>query len=261
MAQRELRRDWRSQGERQLGRVIDNAPAVRIADPQDGEPDLDPIQIDLSRFERNPISRAADRALKRLVDVLLAATVLALTAPLLIVIWMTIRLSSPGPVIFRHRRIGSKGKYFDCYKFRTMVHDADQLLESVLSKDPSLRAEFEETHKLKDDPRVTRIGEILRKTSLDEFPQFWNVLKGDMSIVGPRPIVTEEVEKYGRWLPVILAVRPGITGLWQVSGRNDTTYAERIALDRGYVLTRTIAADLSIMAKTPTVMVKRNGAY
>ena len=142
-----------------------------------------------------------------------------------------------------------------------MVHDADQLLESVLSKNPSLRAEFEETHKLKDDPRVTRIGEILRKTSLDEFPQFWNVLKGDMSIVGPRPIVTEEVEKYGRWLPVILAVRPGITGLWQVSGRNDTTHAERIALDRRYVLTRTIAADLSIMAKTPTVMVKRNGAY
>jgi lipopolysaccharide/colanic/teichoic acid biosynthesis glycosyltransferase len=142
-----------------------------------------------------------------------------------------------------------------------MVPNADHLLDRVLEEDPDLREEFAQTQKLREDPRVTRIGSVLRKTSLDEFPQFLNVLRGDMSIVGPRPIVDEEMARYGRWLPLILEVRPGITGLWQISGRNDTTYSERIALDRRYVLTRNIAGDFSIMLKTPAVMVKRDGAY
>ena len=223
--------------------------------------DLDLFEIDLRSIEKTGIRRSVDTALKRLVDIVLSATALVVGAPLFLGVWIAIQLSSPGPAIFRHRRIGAGGVYFDCYKFRTMVQNADELLEEVLSVHPDLREEYALTHKLKEDPRVTRIGCILRKTSLDEFPQFWNVLKGDMSIVGPRPIVTAEVERYGHWLPLILELRPGITGLWQVSGRNDTTYAERIALDRRYALTRSILTDFSIMLKTPSVMIKRNGAY
>lgn len=223
--------------------------------------DLAALEVDLDSLGRRGFLQHVDQTIKRLVDIVLAALVLTVTSPLFLIISAAIKLSSRGPVVFCHRRIGAGGRYFDCYKFRTMVVDADRKLEEVLAGSPELRKEFAKTHKLKDDPRVTRIGALLRKTSLDEFPQFWNVLKGDMSIVGPRPIVTEEMTRYGRWLPLILELRPGITGLWQVSGRNDTTYAERVALDRRYALTRTIATDFSIMAKTPTVMLKRNGAY
>jgi Undecaprenyl-phosphate galactose phosphotransferase WbaP len=223
--------------------------------------DLAALEVDLDSLGRRGFLQRVDQAIKRLVDITLSALVLTVTSPLFLIISTAIKLSSRGPVVFRHRRIGARGRYFDCYKFRTMVVDADRKLEEVLAGSPDLRKEFAKTHKLKDDPRVTRIGALLRKTSLDEFPQFWNVLKGDMSIVGPRPIVTEEMTRYGRWLPLVLELRPGITGLWQVSGRNDTTYAERVALDRRYALTRTIATDFSIMAKTPTVMLKRNGAY
>jgi undecaprenyl-phosphate galactose phosphotransferase len=223
--------------------------------------DLAALEVDLDSLGRRGFLPRVDQAIKRLVDITLSALVLTVTSPLFLIISTAIKLSSRGPVVFRHRRIGAGGRYFDCYKFRTMVVDADRKLEEVLAGSPDLRKEFAKTHKLKDDPRVTRIGALLRKTSLDEFPQFWNVLKGDMSIVGPRPIVTEEMTRYGRWLPLVLELRPGITGLWQVSGRNDTTYAERVALDRRYALTRTIATDFSIMAKTPTVMLKRNGAY
>jgi lipopolysaccharide/colanic/teichoic acid biosynthesis glycosyltransferase len=223
--------------------------------------DLELLEIDLRSIEKPGIRRSVDTALKRLVDILLSATALVIGAPLFFGVWIAIQVSSPGPAIFSHRRIGAGGVYFNCFKFRTMIQNADELLEEVLSVHPDLRDEYALTHKLKEDPRVTRIGNMLRKTSLDEFPQFWNVLKGDMSIVGPRPIVTAEVERYGHWLPLILELRPGITGLWQVSGRNDTTYAERIALDRRYALTRNIATDFSIMLKTPSVMIKRNGAY
>ena len=223
--------------------------------------ELDLLEVDLRPIEKAGSRRPIDTALKRLIDIVLSASALVVGSPLFLGIWIAIRVSSPGPAIFRHRRIGAGGVYFDCFKFRTMVQNADELLEDVLSVHPDLREEYELTYKLKDDPRVTRIGNMLRKTSLDEFPQFWNVLKGDMSIVGPRPIVTAEVERYGHWLPLILELRPGITGLWQVSGRNDTTYAERIALDRRYALTRNIATDFSIMLKTPSVMIKRNGAY
>jgi lipopolysaccharide/colanic/teichoic acid biosynthesis glycosyltransferase len=222
---------------------------------------LDLFEIDLRSIEKTGIRRSVDTTLKRIIDIILSATALVVGSPLLLGVWVAIRVSSPGPAVFSHRRIGAGGVYFNCFKFRTMVQNADELLEDVLTVHPDLREEYALTHKLKDDPRVTRIGNMLRKTSLDEFPQFWNVLKGDMSIVGPRPIVTAEVERYGHWLPLILELRPGITGLWQVSGRNDTTYAERIALDRRYVLTRNIATDFSIMLKTPSVMIKRNGAY
>lgn len=223
--------------------------------------DPDTIEIDLDTVAGTGVLGWVDRLLKRAVDVVCSATALALAAPLFLAIWVAIRTTSTGPAIFRHRRIGEAGAYFDCLKFRTMHQDADRLLDNMLADNEQLREEHSRTHKLRDDPRVTPIGVWLRKTSLDELPQFWNVLKGEMSIVGPRPIVDEEVARYGRWLPVVLRCRPGITGLWQVSGRNDTTYAERIALDRRYALNRSIVADVSIMLRTPVIMVKRNGAY
>ena len=199
---------------------------------------------------------------RRAFDILFSLTALLLTLPVMIGIVLAIRLSSPGPALYRHRRIGQRGRAFDCMKFRTMVMDADQILEKLLDSDQHLRDEFAQKYKLIDDPRITKVGRILRKTSLDELPQFWNVLKGHMSVVGPRPLVRDEMERYGPHLPLILSVRPGLTGLWQVSGRNDTTYEERVDLDRQYVLSQNIGRDMLIIFKTVRVMVSpRNGAY
>ena len=199
---------------------------------------------------------------RRLFDITFSLLALIASAPIMIAIVVAIRFSSPGPAIYRHRRVGKGGRAFNCLKFRTMVMKADEVLDALLANDEALRAEFEEKHKLTNDPRITRIGRLLRKTSLDELPQFWNILKGDMSVVGPRPLVSGETERYGPHLPLILSVRPGLTGLWQVSGRNDTTYEERVDLDRQYVLSRNLARDLLIIAKTVVVMLKpSNGAY
>lgn len=199
---------------------------------------------------------------RRFFDLTFAVLALTATFPLMIVIILTIRMSSEGPALYRQRRIGRRGRPFDCLKFRTMVPDADSVLADLLDADPELRQEFREKHKLTNDPRITRIGQFLRRTSLDELPQFINVLKGDMSVVGPRPIVAEETERYGQFLPIVLSVRPGITGLWQVSGRNDTTYEERVWLDQTYVLNRSVLLDLRIILKTVRVMVApSNGAY
>lgn len=199
---------------------------------------------------------------RRIFDFLFALTALVVSAPLMIAISLAIRTTSPGPVMFRQRRVGLRGHPFTCLKFRTMVMDADQVLEDLLAANEDLKHEFEQMYKLTEDPRVTRIGRILRKTSLDELPQFWNVLKGQMSVVGPRPLVSDETERYGHDLPVVLSVRPGITGLWQVSGRNDTTYEERIELDRSYATHKNLWLDLRIILKTVGVMFKdSNGAY
>lgn len=196
------------------------------------------------------------------VDILVASLMLVLFSPVLAVICLLIRATSPGPAIYRHKRVGRRGAIFECAKFRTMVMDADVLLEEMLSSDSDLRDEFNRNHKIKDDPRITSIGRFLRKTSLDEMPQFWNVLKGEMSVVGPRPIVEEEKMKYGADLDIVLSVRPGITGLWQISGRNDLPYERRVALDRRYALTKSILLDLHIMMRTPAAALKpNNGAY
>lgn len=198
----------------------------------------------------------------RALDILVATTMLVVFSPLLAVMWLLIRASSHGPAIYRHKRLGRDGVVFECLKFRTMVMDADSLLTEILSSDPGLREEFDRNHKLKDDPRTTPVGRFLRKTSLDELPQFWNVLRGEMSVVGPRPIVEEEKARYGSDLEVVLSVRPGITGVWQISGRNDLSYERRVALDRSYVLTRTLLLDLSIMIRTPAAALRpQNGAY
>lgn len=200
---------------------------------------------------------------KRIFDFLFALSVLVLFSPIYLFLAFLIQLSSPGPVLYVQRRVGRHGKLFSCMKFRTMVVDADLALEELLDRCPVSKAEFEDSFKLKNDPRITPIGKWLRMTSLDEFPQFWNVLVGDMSIVGPRPLVQDELPKYGEAIEEVLTIRPGITGLWQVSGRNDIPYDRRVQIDSRYVRRHSIWLDLEIIFKTVGVVIfpKGNGAY
>lgn len=200
----------------------------------------------------------AREASKRALDILIAATALVFLAPLMILVALLIRMGDRGPAIFAHTRIGRGGAAFKCYKFRSMVTDADARLKALLAEDPEAAAEWARDQKLRCDPRITPIGAFLRKTSLDELPQLFNVLKGEMSIVGPRPIVLSEVARYGDSFADYAGVNPGITGLWQVSGRSDTTYAERVALDRRYARTWTVLGDVMIILKTiPAVLLKK----
>ncbi|WP_420426269.1 sugar transferase [Algiphilus sp.] len=166
-----------------------------------------------------------------------------------------------GSIFFGHKRIGRGGKPFYCYKFRTMVPDAEAVLQQLLDSDAEARAEWERAFKLRNDPRITRMGRFLRRTSLDELPQLWNVVRGDMSLVGPRPVVREELIRYGRGARFYLANRPGLTGLWQVSGRNDVDYGRRVAMDRAYAENAGILFDLGIMIRTVMVVLKVKGAY
>lgn len=197
---------------------------------------------------------------KRAFDIVGALTLLLILSPILAVVATLVRLSGP-KVLFPHPRVGQGGRSFPCYKFRTMVPDAQLVLDRLLAERPDLRVEWERDFKLKDDPRVTRIGKFLRKYSLDELPQFWNVLRGDMSLVGPRPIIADELKRYGRYAGCYLATRPGVTGLWQVSGRNDVDYDQRIRLDREYIERRCVSLDLAIVFKTAWVVLRRKGAY
>lgn len=200
---------------------------------------------------------------KRTFDICFSLGVLIFLAPVYLTIACIIKFSSPGPVFYVQRRVGKNYCPFGCIKFRTMVLNADVVLDDMLRRSPELRREFEQDFKLKKDPRITPIGHFLRLTSLDEFPQFWNVLKGDMSIVGPRPLVPKELYKYGRHMDKVLTIRPGLTGLWQVSGRNDIPYATRVRMDSYYVHHRRWFMDLWIVFKTVFVMLfpKDNGAY
>jgi exopolysaccharide production protein ExoY len=201
-------------------------------------------------------------AIKRAFDILFSLFVLVLSAPMMAGIALFIRISSQGKSVYAHERIGRGGKSFRCFKFRTMYPDADERLKEILDSCPLLKHEWDQNHKLKNDPRVTPIGKFLRKTSLDEFPQFWNVLKGDLSIVGPRPVVRYEITRhFGHKATKILSVRPGLTGLWQISGRNDTGYAYRIKLDEQYVDSRSFYLDVKIIAKTIPRMFFSKGAY
>lgn len=200
---------------------------------------------------------------KRLFDVIFSLSVLILFFPLYLILATLIAISSPGPIFYVQERVGKNYKPFGCLKFRTMVYNADDLLSNLMTTSPHLREEFEDNFKLKQDPRITAIGKFLRLTSLDEFPQFWNVLKGDMSVVGPRPLVPEELPKYGRYMDKVLTIPPGITGLWQVSGRNDIPYEQRVQIDVYYVNARNLGLDLWIVFKTIGVIIfpKNNGAY
>ena len=196
---------------------------------------------------------------------LLDLSLILLAAPYIIIAFFfiatLIKMDSPGPVFYHQTRIGRLGRKFRIYKFRTMVQNADQVLQNYLDNSPELKAEWLATHKLRQDPRVTRLGSLLRKLSLDELPQLWNVIIGDMSLVGPRPIVDAEIEKYGKCFDLYIKVRPGLTGLWQVSGRNDTTYERRVALDEYYIRNRSLKLDLQILWKTVFVVLREEGAY
>jgi Undecaprenyl-phosphate galactose phosphotransferase WbaP len=204
--------------------------------------------------------KALNAAVKRQLD-LLGALVLAIVfSPLMLVILVMMH-GSGGPVIYKHRRVGRDGRMFECLKFRTMVPNADQILRDLLERDPALKAEWVEDHKLRNDPRITQLGRFLRRTSLDELPQIWNVVRGEMSLVGPRPVVREELLRYGRNVGAYLAAKPGITGLWQVTGRNNTDYRRRVVLDTYYVRNQNLALDLFILVKTTGVVVRGKGAY
>jgi Undecaprenyl-phosphate galactose phosphotransferase WbaP len=197
---------------------------------------------------------------KRVLDIL-GAILLGLVFSPLIVTIVVLMLLEGNPVLYRHRRVGRAGQMFSCVKFRTMIPDADQVLRGLLEKDPELRAEWIRDRKLRRDPRVTRLGHFLRRTSLDELPQLLNVLRGEMSLVGPRPVVREELLRYGRSVGIYLSVKPGITGLWQVTGRNNTSYRRRVALDTYYVRNQNVLLDLYILTKTTGVVLRGNGAY
>ncbi|MCA3243710.1 MAG: exopolysaccharide biosynthesis polyprenyl glycosylphosphotransferase [Alphaproteobacteria bacterium] len=203
-----------------------------------------------------------ERLAKRALDVVGAAVGLLLLAPLFAVIAMLIKRQNPGSrVFFSHTRVGQHGRPFPCWKFTSMVPNAEAVLQELLSTNPAAKAEWECDFKLKDDPRITRIGAFLRKTSLDELPQLWNVLKGEMSLVGPRPIVTAEQAYYGDKLDYYLGQKPGITGLWQVSGRNDTTYTYRVYLDEWYAHHGSFWHDVVILFETIGILLNRKGAY
>jgi len=198
---------------------------------------------------------------KRGIDLTLSATCMLLLLPLLLVIALAIKCTSPGPVLFRQRRYGRHGKLFAAFKFRTMIRNADLVLADYLATNPEMLFEWDRNHKLRNDPRVTLIGKWLRRFSLDELPQLINVLVGQMSLVGPRPIVKAEIEKYGRTYDLYSRVRPGMSGLWQVSGRNNTTYAERVVFDEYYVHNWSIWLDIYILARTVKIVATGHGAY
>ena len=198
---------------------------------------------------------------KRALDFIGAAIGLVLLAPFFLIVALMVRADG-GPAFFAHQRVGRGGKLFGCLKFRSMVVDSQARLEALLANDPAARAEWEATRKLKNDPRITRIGRFLRSTSLDELPQLINVLRGEMSLVGPRPVQEAEIDRYyGASAAHYMAVRPGITGLWQVSGRSETSYESRVALDVAYVSRPSMLADLSILLRTPVAVVSRRGAH
>lgn len=209
---------------------------------------------------QNNLARHIPQRIKRLFDLVVSCALALLLALPMLVVAMTIRLSGPG-VLFGHTRIGKNGKPFKCYKFRTMVPNASQVLNALLESDPVAREEWERDFKLRKDPRITAVGTFLRKTSLDELPQLWNVIQGEMSLVGPRPVTEAELHKYGARKEFFLEARPGITGLWQVSGRNDVSYEERVRLDAWYARNWQLWFDLVILLKTVKVVLTGKSAY
>lgn len=195
--------------------------------------------------------------IKRIIDIILSFIALILLLPILIIIAIIIKIDSKGPVIYKHKRLGKNGKTIGIYKFRTMVENADEVFKNFTEEQ---KKEYEEFYKLENDPRVTRIGDILRKTSLDELPQIINILKGDMSIIGPRPVVVKEIDKFGNLKDKYLSVLPGLTGWWACNGRSSTTYDERIKLEMYYIDNQSLKLDIKCFFKTIMVVLKKEGA-
>jgi exopolysaccharide production protein ExoY len=253
-------------------------PTASRAEPWSGAPDadaVDPVELGATDPAQFLLVHAGDEALvvsqptprqtvavergHRLIDLILASAILVLVLPLLIVCALAVRCSSPGPVLFRQKRIGRGGRDFECFKFRTMGERADLALHELVSNSPESFAEWSANQKLMRDPRATPLGAVLRRYCLDELPQLFNVLAGDMSIVGPRPIVADEVPRYGALFDTYCSVRPGLTGLWQVSGRHSLPYRERVMLDALYARTKSVRLDLLIIVKTvPVVLFGQN---
>ena len=209
---------------------------------------------------RNNLANPLHRACKRTFDLMAASLLLVLLSPVLLMLAWQVKRDG-GPAFFGHKRIGQGGKTFKCWKFRSMVVNAQEVLQELLATSPEARAEWEKEFKLKNDPRISRIGHFIRKTSLDELPQLWNVIKGEMSLVGPRPVIQAELERYGDDVTYYLEACPGVTGLWQVSGRNDVDYETRVYLDAWYVKNWSLWTDISILFKTVKVVLRRDGAY
>ena len=211
---------------------------------------------DFAAARRRPVSAAAYEISKRGFDLTAASILIVGLLPLFVLVAVAVKLSSRGPVFFRHRRLGLAGREFYCLKFRTMVSNAEELLTT----DPQLQGQFNSKFKIDEDPRVTRIGKFLRCTSLDELPQLFHVIEGKMSLIGPRPIIEREREKYSIYVSKLLSVRPGLSGLWQVSGRSETTYSQRVLLDMYYIDNRSTAMDFKIFLKTFITVLKKTGA-
>lgn len=212
---------------------------------------------DVETFQTGAVTYA--QWTKRLFDIALCVALIPFVAPVVAILALIVRRDG-GSAFFGHSRVGRNGRIFRCWKIRSMVPDAKERLEALLADDPDARAQWKRERKLDDDPRVTRLGKFLRKSSLDELPQLWNVLTGDMSLVGPRPVPQDELdENYGSYKQVYQWMRPGITGLWQVSGRNDVTYVERVQMDVEYYHNMSLGTDLSILALTALAVVNRTG--
>jgi len=221
------------------------------------------FQEEAFAFEmKNNLSRPVNIFIKKVFDILLSMLILPLLVILLLLFAILIKVDSRGPVIFTQDRVGKKGKIFKCFKFRTMHVNAERMLPEFFRKNPYAEEEWVRYWKLKDDPRITRVGKFLRATSLDELPQIFNVLKGEMSLVGPRPVTQIEIDEYYREMAALcFSVPPGITGLWQVSGRNHESYDHRIALDSWYVRNWNLWLDIIILLKTIRIVIKQEGAY
>ncbi len=212
-------------------------------------------------YIKNNLLNTPDRVIKKIFDIVVSLILIIGLLPIFLLLYIIIFFSTKGNPIFKQRRVGQNGKCFNIYKFRTMDIDADEKLEALIKNDELLKKEWESEFKLKDDPRITKIGKFLRRTSLDELPQFINVLQNKMSLVGPRPIIKDEIPKYGDFIEYFMAVKPGMTGLWQVSGRNDLTYDERVQLDVWYVRNWSIELDIMILIKTVAIVLSRKGSY
>lgn len=249
-AERRLSFDSDVQGESAV--AFDHGTSLHSFEPRwEGAPAQAPTHV-------APASPYA--GVKRVLDVGGAILLAIVFSPLILAIAVLMHREGDS-IIYKHRRVGRHGQAFECLKFRTMVPNAEQVLRELLERDPEIKAEWVRDHKLRRDPRVTRLGRFLRRTSLDELPQLWNVMRGEMSLVGPRPVVREELLRYGRNVRTYLAAKPGITGLWQVKGRNDTDYRRRVVLDTYYVRNQNLLLDLYILLKTTRVVLGGSGAY
>jgi lipopolysaccharide/colanic/teichoic acid biosynthesis glycosyltransferase len=253
----------------ELLEVDSTRPIRRSAGLVDGRRPSDPIspmaagakpQTSANARRRMAQSKGGGLA-HRVMDVALALAAAVLLAPLMALICAIVKFQGDGPIIFVQQRVGYGGRPFKCFKFRSMVPNAEAKLSEVLGSDPSLREEWARYRKLKRDPRSTRFGEFLRSSSLDELPQIYNILRGEMSVVGPRPVLQSELALYGRWLSCYTSVRPGLTGLWQVSGRNLVPYRRRVAMDRFYANSRSLKLYIAIVIATLPAVILRRGSY